>query len=147
MRRIGSIALILPALALSAATPPNHGEIAVTVTDLRSEKGVVLACMTASPKAFPDCDKDPQSYRQTVPASDEVHLMFRNVTPGHYAISLLHDENDNGRADRVLGMMPKEGFGFSRDAKLRMGPPSFKSAAFDFDGTARAMNIRMRYLF
>jgi len=141
--------LILTAAAstLGAATPLNHGEIAVTVTDLRNAKGVVHACMTTDPKAFPDCDKDPQSFRQTVPAADQVHLMFRNVAPGHYAISLLHDENDNGRADRVMGMMPKEGFGFSRDAKLRMGPPSFQSAAFDFDGSARVMNIRMRYLF
>lgn len=147
MKRASAITLALGAAVLGAATPPNHGQIAVTVTDLRSAKGVVLACMTTQPKAFPDCDKDPHSYRQTVPAAGEVHLMFRDVAPGHYAISLLHDENDNGRADRVLGMVPKEGFGFSRDAKLRMGPPSFQSAAFDFDGTARALNIRMRYLF
>ncbi|MEL6530372.1 MAG: DUF2141 domain-containing protein, partial [Pseudomonadota bacterium] len=24
------------------------------------------------------------------------------------------DENDNGKADRTLGMIPKEGYGFSR---------------------------------
>ena len=142
-----SAILAASAAFLCAATPPNHGEIAVTVTDLRNTKGVVRVCMTTDPKAFPDCRKDPKSLRQTVPAAERVELMFRNVTPGRYAISLLHDENENGRADRVMGMMPKEGFGFSRDAKLQMGPPSFQSAAFDFDGSAQVLNIRMRYLF
>lgn len=139
--------LAAAAMVLCAATPPNRGELAVTVTDLRNTKGVVRVCMTSDPKAFPDCRKDPKSLRQTVPAAERVELMFRNVAPGHYAISLLHDENENGRADRALGMMPKEGFGFSRDAKLRMGPPSFQSAAFDFDGSAQVLNIRMRYIF
>lgn len=151
MRQARSRALMLmlplPALAMGAAAPPNHGEIAVTVINLRSDKGLVQACMTKLPSAFPDCGKDPHSHRQTVPAATQVELTFRNVAPGRYAISLLHDENDNGRADRMLGMMPKEGFGFSRDAKIRMGPPSFDAAAFDFDGTTQVINIHMRYLF
>ena len=61
-------------------------------------------------------------------------------------MALLHDENGNGKADRALGMMPKEGFGFSRDAKVRMGPPSFDSAAFDYSGDARVLRIKMRYM-
>lgn len=149
MRHPRSLVLALPlsTLAMGGAAPPNRGEVAVTVIDLRSDKGLVQACMTRLPSAFPDCSKDPKSYRQTVPAASQVELTFRNVAPGRYAISLLHDENDNGRADRMLGMMPKEGFGFSRDAKVRMGPPSFDSAAFDFDGTTQVINIHMRYMF
>lgn len=101
--------------------------------------------MTTDPKAFPDCRKDPKSLRQTVPAAERVELMFRNVTPGRYAISLLHDENENGRADRVMGMMPKEGFGFSRDPAIRMGPPKFKSASFAVTGDMR-QSIKMKYM-
>jgi uncharacterized protein (DUF2141 family) len=81
-----------------------------------------------------------------VPAGKQVQFFFNDVKPGRYAIALLHDENDNGKADRALGMMPKEGFGFSRDAPVRMGPPSFDSAAFDYAGEAKAVTIRMRYM-
>ena len=73
-------------------------------------------------------------------------LTSRGVAPGRYAIALLHDENSNGKADRALGMMPKEGFGFSRDAKVRMGPPRFEEAVFEVADTPKAMAIKMRYM-
>ncbi|MBL4858826.1 MAG: DUF2141 domain-containing protein, partial [Erythrobacter sp.] len=73
-------------------------------------------------------------------------LTFRGVKPGRYAIALLHDENSNGKADRALGMMPKEGFGFSRDAPVRMGPPAFSDAVFEMTGEDRSMAIKMRYM-
>ena len=143
-----TIALLAAALALplGGATPPRPGEVAITVTDLRSSEGVVRACMTANPDVFPRCREDPDSHRTVVPAGERVELLFSGVKPGRYAVALLHDENDNGKADRALGMMPKEGFGFSRDAKVRMGPPSFKSAAFDYAGEAKVLSIRMRYM-
>ncbi len=43
-------------------------------------------------------------------------------------------------------MMPKEGFGFSRDAKVQMAPPKFEDAAFDYTGEAKVLTIRMRYM-
>jgi len=138
------------ASALVAATPPaeppKDGEVVITITDLRSTKGVIRACMTTNSDIFPKCRKDPQSHRTVVPAGTDVQLHFTGVKPGKYAIALLHDENDNGKADRVFGMMPKEGFGFSRDAKVRMGPPKFKDAVFDYSGVGESLTIRMRYL-
>ena len=61
-------------------------------------------------------------------------------------VALLHDENANGKADRALGMMPKEGFGFSRDAKVQMGPPVFDDAAVQIDRAPRTLPIKMRYM-
>ena len=43
-------------------------------------------------------------------------------------------------------MMPKEGFGFSRDAKVRMGPPSFQDAVFPVGAANEKLTIRMRYM-
>lgn len=128
------------------ASPAVAGDVEITITDLRSDKGVVRACMTTKENIFPKCRKDPASYRKVVPAGKTLTIRFKDVKPGDYAIALLHDENDNGKADRALGMMPKEGFGFSRDAKVRMGPPSFKSAAFDYAGEGKKMSIKMRYM-
>lgn len=146
--RAGPISLAVMAMVIGAAAPPRSGEIAVTATGLRVTKGTVLACMTARPETFPDCDKDPASYRATAAAAEgKIELRFADVKPGRYSIALLHDENDNGKADRVLGIAPREGFGFSRDAKVKMGPPSFNDAAFDYDGDGASLTIRMRYLF
>lgn len=118
----------------------------ITVTNLRNTKGVVMACMTADPDRFPRCRGDASSHRTSVAAGENIVLRFDNVRPGTYAIALLHDENENGRADRALTMIPKEGFGFSRDAPVRLGPPDFEDAAFDVQSSPVSQTIRMRYM-
>ncbi|MGB3378722.1 MAG: DUF2141 domain-containing protein [Allopontixanthobacter sediminis] len=116
------------------------------MTGLRSSEGVVRACMTTNPDKFPKCD-DAHSVTLVKPAASTVTLTFTNVAKGRYAIALLHDENNNNKADRALMMMPTEGFGFSRDAKVRMGPPKFSAAAFDVTGGPMQQTIKMRYIF
>jgi uncharacterized protein (DUF2141 family) len=101
--------------------------------------------MTTRADVFPQCNKDPAAHRIVVPASGKVEIRFTGVKPGAYAIALLHDENDNGKADRAMGMMPKEGYGFSRDAPVKMAPPKFKDAVFtQGEGTSR-VTIKIRY--
>lgn len=139
-------AVLLAALAAATAAPPARaGEVVITVTDLRSTRGVVRACMTMRHDVFPRCIKDPGSHRTVVPAGEKIEIRFTGVKPGKYAIALLHDENDNGKADRAMGMMPKEGYGFSRDAPVRMGPPRFRDAVFDLVEGVERLTIRMRY--
>jgi uncharacterized protein (DUF2141 family) len=143
MRRAAAALAVLPAGL--AAAPAQAGEVVITVTDLRSTRGVIRACMTTRADIFPKCIKDPAAHRTVVPANGKLEIRFTGVKPGAYAIALLHDENDNGKADRAMGMMPKEGYGFSRDAPVRMAPPKFADAVFtQGEGTSR-VTIKMRY--
>lgn len=140
------LALTAPCLLLlSGAAAPPVGSVTVTIEGLRSNRGLLQACLTADPATFPDCAHDPHAHRLTVIAHEGETIEFQGVTPGRYAIALLHDENGNGRVDKVL-MMPKEGFGFSRDAAVRFGPPRFSAAAFEIGTAALKTTIRMRYL-
>lgn len=139
-------ALTLGAAATLLGAAPATTDIEVTITGVRSVKGVVRACMTADPAQFPKCRGDAMSHRAVVDAEGTIRLKFDDVTPGRYAIALLHDENNNGKADRALGMMPTEGFGFSRDAPVRMGPPDFGDAAFEVGASPVRQTIRMRYM-
>ena len=129
----------------AAAGPAIAGDVVITVDNLRSNEGEVRACMTTNEAIFPKCIKDPASYRTVVEADGKVTIRFSDVEPGRYAIALLHDENANGKADRALGMMPKEGYGFSRDAKVALGPPKFEDAVFDHGEETQQLTIRMRY--
>lgn len=119
--------------------------VSVSVSGMRSAKGQVLACLTTRADAFPDCSRDPQARKLTVTASEELHLDFGRVPAGRYAVSLIHDENGNGKLDTSL-MIPREGYGFSRDAAVRFGPPSFNRAAVDIGGENVRLAIHMRYL-
>jgi len=141
-----ALSLLLAAPLLLAATDDGTVKVRITVTNLRNSDGVVMACMTDDPDRFPRCRDDAHSHRVSVPARETMVLEFDHVRPGTYAIALLHDENENGRADRALTMIPREGFGFSRDAPVRLGPPDFEDAAFEVGHSPVNTSIRMRYL-
>ncbi len=141
-----ALILLLAAPLLAGAAPEDGVDVSVTVTDLRNSEGVVRACMTDDPEHFPRCRDDAHSYRAVVPAGEATTLHFSNVVPGTYAIALLHDENENARPDRALTLIPREGFGFSRDAPVRMGPPDFEDAAITITDAPVSETIRMRYM-
>ena len=146
VRQLCALALAVGSTALLAGATGPGVKVTVTVSEIRSTKGVVRACMTTDPKKFPRCRGVAGAHSAVVPAKGSVTLTFSGVQPGKYAIALLHDENENGKADRAMGMMPKEGFGFSRDAPVRMAPPKFGDAVFTVDGKDLSLSIRMRYM-
>jgi uncharacterized protein (DUF2141 family) len=139
---VTAAALVAP---LPASSTQGGSTVTVAVTGLRNTNGMIHACLTAQPRHFPDCDRDPASHRLSVHAASNLVLEFPNVPPGTYAVAVLHDENGNGRVDKML-MIPREGFGFSRDAPVRMGPPHFADAAFALGAATAHQTIRMRYM-
>jgi uncharacterized protein (DUF2141 family) len=122
-------------------------DVTIVAKNLRNDHGVVRACLTDQAKVFPRCTDPARSFKIVGQASTTVTLTFQDVPPGRYAVALLHDENGNGRADRAAMMIPREGFGFSRDAKVRFGPPRFDDAAFNVaPGGNESLVITMRYM-
>ncbi len=138
--------LIAATLTLGTAPIPPGSEVSVKIEGMRSNKGQVFACLTARPRSFPDCKTDPLAHRLTISAGTALNFSFGPIGNGSYAIAVLHDENGNGKADMAL-MLPKEGFGFSRNPRLRFGPPRFASAAFSVGSAPVRETIQMRYIF
>lgn len=103
-----------------------------------------MVCLTANPKAFPDCSKDGAAVRVAVQAASAAHFSIAAPADGTYAISLVHDENSNAKMDMRL-FLPREGFGFSRNPAIGMGAPKFGSASFAVSGST-AQTIRMKYV-
>lgn len=145
-RRFLHLTAACAAAPLLLGAHPAGTTVSVTATNLRSTDGVVHACLSADPKRFTSCEADTRAYKVTVPAAREVDFDFNGVRPGRYAIVLAHDENDNGKLDRALGLVPKEGFGFSRDAPVRMGPPRFEDAVIEIGKQPSHHTVRMRYI-
>jgi len=134
-------ALILLTVPANAPPPPT---VEVSVTGLRSAKGQLLVCLTKNPRAFPDCSKDKTSVRMAVKAADAGRFDVHAPANGTYAIALVHDENGNNKMDKAI-FLPREGFGFSRNPAITMGPPSFRSASFAVAGDMH-QSIRMKYM-
>lgn len=68
-------------------------------------------------------------------------LTFENVTPGTYAIMVIHDENDNNSMDFDTSGMPKEHYGMTGNDMV-MGPPIFESAKFEVTDKDQEFSIR-----
>ena len=104
--RILGSAIGAAALASAAAAAAPTATLEVNISGLRSQKGNVLVCVTANSRFFPDCSKDPKSYRATVPARDSAQVSLRGIAQGTYAIAVIHDENGNDKMDMAV-FIPK----------------------------------------
>lgn len=127
---------------LSAATPVPEGVLTVHVTNVRNAKGRVH--VDVCPQA--NFLKDDCPYAGFAPSQPGVTtVVVRGVPAGRYAVQAFHDENSNGKVDRVIFGLPKEGVGFSNDAPIRMSPPKWNDAVFGFDGRAGTIQLKLRY--
>lgn len=57
-------------------------------------------------------------------------VIFENLPKGEYAVSFVHDENDNKKMDTNFIGIPKEDYGCSNNATGFMGPPKYDDAKF-----------------
>ncbi|MFC4291406.1 DUF2141 domain-containing protein [Sphingorhabdus arenilitoris] len=120
--------------------------VTVSVTNLRNQKGQLMVCLTKNPKAFPDCSKDASALKKLVPAGSASNIVFSGVEAGTYAVAIVHDENNNNKMDLRI-FIPREGFAFSRNPKIGMGPPKFKSASFAVGSANVTQSVKMKYMF
>jgi uncharacterized protein (DUF2141 family) len=135
------ISRALAPLVLVGAAPV--GTLAVEVTGVRNAKGVVHVDLCPQAQFL----KDGCPFAGNAPArAGTTTVLVSNVPAGRYAAQVFHDENRNGRVDRALLGIPKEGIGFSRDAPIRMSPPKWDDARFDFAGSRQTIRLRMRYM-
>ncbi len=60
----------------------------------------------------------------------QAKVVFKGLKKGEYAVSIYHDENNNGVMDKNMMGIPKEDYASSNNAKGLMGPPKYEDAKF-----------------
>jgi uncharacterized protein (DUF2141 family) len=133
------------ALLLSLSGQAAPVEIDVQVQNLRNMNGVVRLCLSRNPTHFPNCDRDPAAVSRSVPANQAGNVRFTGLAPGTWALGVIHDEDGNGRLNTFAGI-PREGFGFSRNPRLRMGPPRYEDVRVPINAGRATLVVRMTYL-
>lgn len=137
---------VLCLLLIGADSMPQPIDLHLVLTGLRSSKGTARLCLWRDGTSFPNCRKGQDIRMEDAPAAPVVRLDLSGLRPGAYAVSVIHDENDNRKLDKNLIGIPTEGVGFSRNPTIVFGPPSFKAARFDAT-TGTTQEIRMKYFF
>lgn len=132
--------LSLVALVLSQVSPVT---IQVDVSGLSSSRGVVECVLWSSAEGFPR-DTTHGREKVNVPVVEGRATCSFTAQPGTFAITLMHDENENGVMDTNFLGIPIERYGFSKNPRPFLRAPTFKEAAFEV-GTA-PVNLDVKVL-
>ena len=133
----------LPAVAFAQSLCPG---IHVKVLNIRNSTGTVACALFESPVGFPTEFLRSATNTMVIKIrKTQARCDFEDIPPGTYAIALIHDENMNGKLDTNWLGIPKEGYGFSNDARGVVGTPSFSAASFPYDGRNLDLTMSLHY--
>lgn len=85
----------------------------------------------------------------TIDASaGDVKIEIKNVPPGEYAVTALHDKNGNLDMDYNFLGIPKEYWGLSRDPKVsaKTRKPTWEMVKFELTEEDKTVEVKMRRL-
>jgi uncharacterized protein (DUF2141 family) len=119
-----------------------QAQLHVTVKNIKDQKGSIRIGLFTNEKDFL---KKPSEGKVVKVNAKEVSVIFENLPDGEYAVSVIHDENDNGELDSNAFGIPKEGFAFGNNAMGMFGPPSFDKAKIVLKNGRVAQTIELKY--
>jgi uncharacterized protein (DUF2141 family) len=137
-----AIIVVCLAHATAADVMCQSASLTVVVSNVRSASGVLRVTLFTRER---DYMKDFTNARVVKAAVGEVTVSFDSPAPGYCAVTVFHDENNNGKLDSNFFRMPREGVGFSNDASATFGPPSWAKAKFSVAGRSTTTQIALKY--
>ena len=139
MKTLGLILALCMTVLTTYAQDTEGVSITVTIENVLNSNGKILAGLHTAETFMKGQGID--GYMNDA-KTGEMTITFENVTPGTYAVSVLHDENNNRAMDFEDNGMPKENYGMSGNA-MEMGPPNFDSAKFEVTDKDLELKIRL----
>ena len=105
------------------------GEIRILVSNIEEKRGTIHYGVYNNPKLFPDERGKILGGFEDVSRVIKDGLLIDDLEESNYAIAIFHDKNSNNKFDTFFSI-PKEKFGFSKNARVFLGPPKFEDASF-----------------
>ena len=148
-RMITLVALcLLFLLSFSQAGNVKIPRLEVRVEGIKDLKGEIGVALWNSKLGYPthlehayEAEWIPVKGGETVMAA-----VFDTMPAGEYAVSVVHDTNENRKVDRSFFGFPKEGVGFSNDQKVVMSAPRYDKSKFPLvAGENKIIVIKLDY--
>lgn len=117
-------------------------QLVVEISNVKSEEGNIAVALYNTESGFM---KSPFEGKKIKATKGSMEIVFEGIPAGIYALSAMHDANQNGKLDNRPSGIPKEGFGFSNNALSKLGVPKFEKAKFELAGNAK-IQITLRYI-
>lgn len=119
--------LLLFAVLLSIEARAQGGTVVLKISGIDPTLGGEVTAGLFLKENFPVVGKS--SFGGVVAAhSSTVEVVLVDVKPGDYGIAAFHDIDRDKKLKTNFVGLPKEPIGFSNDARITFGPPSFEDA-------------------
>jgi uncharacterized protein (DUF2141 family) len=136
----GTIAAAQPAAAPAASTNVIH----VHYVGMSSDVGRAGCAIWSSTEGWPR-KREQAAQRAWAPIKDGSAVCdFAGLPPGNYAVATFHDRDMSGGMTFNFIGLPTESYGFSNDAPVGLGPPSFRDASFAYSGGSLDITIHAK---
>jgi uncharacterized protein (DUF2141 family) len=132
------------AALLAASIAPSlseAAELSIEVKGVANDSGTVLVALYDKADTWM---KVAVKYAKAVAKKDGVLIVVKDLPEGEYAVSIFHDENNNGKFDTNALGMPIEPYAFSNDASGSFGPPTYEQAKFKLDAEKKSIIINLK---
>lgn len=123
----------------------KNGRIQLIIKGIHNRQGNVSINLFNKEQGFPDKYEKSYKWEKVKILSDTLNASISDVPYGTYAISILHDENENGKMDKNFLGIPREGCAFSNNVKPVLKSPSFEEATFRFNTEILTLELNMIY--
>lgn len=118
-------------------------ELMITVENIKISTGQIWIAVYNDADKFLGEDVFTKVVKK-VDSTSDLTIPVPGLTPGNYAISVLHDENNNDKMDTGLFGIPKEPYGFSNNVRPKFSAPKYKDAVFQLSTDNQSLNIRIK---
>ena len=121
--------------------------ISVTIKDIKTPNGQILMGIYKDDVSFDKeiAYKNVQAFKTKI--SNGILVVEVKLEPGKYGISLMDDENFNGKMDYNFIGIPKEGFGFSNYYHTGLTKPKLKFFLFGvIENKNTKVEVKIKYI-
>ena len=127
MKKLLLIFTIIFSAIFNTNAQEENFNLTVNISGLNSDKGTLLIALYNKKESF--LKEHFKGDVITIKDKKSV-IIFKDLPKGEYAVSFVHDENNNNKMDTNMFKIPKEDYGCSNNARGFMGPPKYNDAKF-----------------
>ncbi|MBJ7881402.1 DUF2141 domain-containing protein [Gelidibacter salicanalis] len=132
MEKLVVLSLLILGL-LMGNIQPNSYSLTIKIEGLENSEGTMVFALYNKKGSIPD-QKFRNYYRKESVRiiNTKSEIKFNNLSQGFYAVTVVHDENNNGKIDtKFMLPLPVEGVGFSNYDDFGLSNrPNFENASF-----------------
>jgi uncharacterized protein (DUF2141 family) len=140
-------AIYLGVGAQGVVTNQQKSGVLLILSNIKKSDGLIQIGVFRSAEGYPDKPAYNFSLAKDTIKNSSMRFLIPVDKQGPVSLCILDDDNRNEKMDYILGIMPKEGFGFSNNPRISLrGAPPFSITSFSYNGGLKEISVRMVYM-